>query len=94
MIELKLTEKQYKCLTGILSQLEKNHSFTTESTKKNDIVYDRVFYNVLCVTIDEIRSHLTEPNLTELHRQVYTHLLDYYLLQKKEIDYARKNLRN
>lgn len=94
MIELKLTEQQYKCLTGILSQLEKNHSVTTESTMNNDIVYDKVFYHVLCECIEQIRSYLSKPNLSEFNRKVYSHLLDYYLIQKKEIDYARKNLRN
>lgn len=93
MIELKLTEKQYECLIGILSQLEKNHSVTTEFTKNNSIFYDKLFRNV-CLSIEQILSYLSDPNLSNFGCRVYSYLLDYFILQKKEIDYARKNLCN
>ena len=95
MIELKLTEKQYECLIGILSQLEKNHSVTTECITNNDVLIITAFYNVVCESIEQIRLDLSKTNLPEFIRKLYTNLLEYYLKQKKEIvDYARKNLCN
>ena len=95
MIELKLTDKQYECIIGILSQLEKTHSVTTECISNNDVRVITAFYHVVCESIEQIRSDLSKPNLPELNRKLYINLLDYYLKQKKEIsDYARKNLCN